>query len=96
MCSACGFPMKPGHWTDAGADTPGDRLRVQLRRAQVLDRILSGYGLKARAPGNMPGFTLSSLNGKTVLVPDLEALWAEAAEQKGTPLDPLDPRFIGT
>ncbi|MEQ6249510.1 hypothetical protein ABMC89_11525 [Sulfitobacter sp. HNIBRBA3233] len=95
MCNACGFPMKPGHWTDAGTDTPGDRLRVQMRRAQVLDRILTPYGLRARPPGNMRGFSLSSLSGKTTLVPDLEALWEEAARATGAPLDPLDPRFIG-
>ena len=95
MCNACGFPMKPGHWTDAGADTPGDRLRVQMRRAQVLDRILAPHGLKARPPSNMRGFALSSLSGKTTLVPDLEALWEEAARLTGAPLDPLDPRFIG-
>ena len=96
MCSACGFPTKPGHWADAGADTAGDRIRVKQRRAQVLGRILSGYGLTARDPGAVPGFALSSFTGKTVLVPDLESLWAEAARQTGAPLDPLDSRFVGS
>ena len=93
MCNACGFPTRPGHWTDAGADNAGDRLRLQLRRAQVLNKLLSGYGLKARPPGYGPGFALSSLSGRTALLPDLEAVWTEADRQIGHPLDPLDARF---
>ncbi len=93
MCNACGFPTRPGHWTDAGADTAGDRLRLQHRRAQVLSRILKSHGLTARPPGHGPGFALSSLSGRTALLADLEAVWDEAARQLGHPLDPLDPRF---
>ena len=33
MCSACGFPAAPGHWTEAGAATTLERLRGRLRRA---------------------------------------------------------------
>ena len=95
MCSACGFPTRPGHWTDAGADTAGDRIRMKLNRAKVLAKILAPYGLTARVPGQIPGFALSSFTGKTVIVPDLEALWDAAAQQLGAPIDPLDPRFIG-
>jgi len=38
MCSACGFPAAPGHWTEAGAATTLERLRGRLRRAQVLQK----------------------------------------------------------
>lgn len=95
MCSACGFPKRPGHWTDAGAETAGDRIRLKLSRARVLAKILAPYGLTARAPGQVPGFALSSFTGKTVIVPDLEALWDTAARQLGAPIDPLDLRFTG-
>ena len=96
MWNACGFPTRPGHWTDAGADNTGDRLRLQLRRAQILNKLLSGYGFNARTPGHGPGFALSSFSGRTTLVPDLEALWEESARQLGHPIDPLDPRFTSS
>jgi len=95
MCNACGFPTRPGHWTDAGADTAGDRLRLQMRRAKILNKILKGYGFSARPPGHGPGFALSSFSGRTTLLPDLEAVWIEAEKQLGHPIDPLDPRFSG-
>lgn len=95
MCNACGFPTAPGHWTDAGADTPGDRLRMQYRRAQVLKKILSSYGLSASVDGQIPGIQLSSFTGGQKNLRDLEAVWVEAARQIGKPLDPLDPRFTG-
>jgi len=93
MCSACGFPKRPGHWTDAGAETAGDRIRLQLSRANVLAKILAPYGLTARAPGQVPGFSLSTFTGKTEIVPDLEALWHAVSQQLGNPIDPLAPRF---
>ena len=96
MCSGCGFPTRPGHWTDAGSGTAGDRIRLQLSRARVLAKILTPYGLTARPPGQAPGIALSSFTGRTTIVPDLDALWEEAAQQLGAPIDPLDPRFTGT
>ncbi len=95
MCNACGFPSAPGHWTDAGVDTPGDRLRMQFRRAQVLKKILSDYGLSARVDGQIPGIQLSTFTGSQVNLRDLEAVWKEAERQIGAPVDPLDPRFTG-
>ena len=58
MCSACGFPAAPGHWTDAGAQTPGDRLRyVILDDGQVrLMRMIPVAGLAGmlRRDGQQP------------------------------------------
>jgi hypothetical protein len=71
-------------------------MRLQLRRAQILNKILAGYGFNARTPGHGPGFALASFTGRTTLLPDLEAVWDEAARQLGHSLDPLDPRFVGT
>ena len=47
MCSACGFPAAPGHWTDAGAQGPGDRLRLRFLRLTAVNRLLAPYRLTA-------------------------------------------------
>ena len=36
MCSACGFPAAPGHWTEAGANTAPDRLRARFRDGTLI------------------------------------------------------------
>ncbi|MBK0326176.1 hypothetical protein I5535_02595 [Rhodobacteraceae bacterium F11138] len=89
MCSACGYPPAPGHWTDAGAVTAGDRLRNRLMRMTVVNRILAPYHLSARDDGVIPGIQLTSGFGASIIVPDLEMLWIEAARMAGRPIDPL-------
>jgi hypothetical protein len=96
MCSACGFPTRPGHWTDAGADATGDKLQLKFRRASILNKLLNSYGFAVHDDGRTPGIQMRTLTGRTVIVPDLEAVWAEAETQTGTALDPLDARFLGT
>ena len=91
MCNACGFPAAPGHWTEAGAATPHDRLRERFRRVQVLQRVLAGTGVTAHDGGVVPGIQVMSLTGAQTIVPDLEALWAEVARLRGRPFDPLEP-----
>ncbi|MBB94576.1 MAG: hypothetical protein CML68_08245 [Rhodobacteraceae bacterium] len=95
MCSSCGFPSAPGHWTEAGAPTPGDRMRARFRRAQAASVLLTAYGLTARDDGAVPGVQLSSATGATQIVPDFDKVWAEAARMVGTPIDPLGDRFLG-
>ncbi|MBP1806288.1 hypothetical protein [Rubellimicrobium aerolatum] len=95
MCNACGFPAAPGHWTEAGAVTPHDRLRARLRRAGMLRDLLRPYGLTVHDDGQVPGLQLSNLSGVTTILPDLQALWAEAERMAGRPVDPLDPRVLG-
>ena len=95
MCSACGFPRAPGHWTEAGAATAPDRLRARLRRAQVLQSILPAYGLTAHDGLQVPGLQVSTRSGQHALVRDLDEVWATAERLTGKPVDPLDPRFIG-
>lgn len=95
MCNACGNPATPGHWTDAGADTPSDRLRARFHRAGLLNAVLRPYGLTAHDGGVVPGIQVGTLSGSSTIVPDLEAVWAEAARLIGQPIDPLDPRFLG-
>ena len=93
MCSSCGFPAAPGHWTEAGAARPGERLRARFRRAQVLNRVLPACGLKAHDGTLVPGIQLSDQSGSQIIVRDLEELWVAAEKMAGRPLDPLDPRF---
>ena len=95
MCSACGFPAAPGHWTDAGARSPGDRLRLRFIRAAAVNRLLAPYGLKAYDDGVTPGLQLLAPDGRRELVPDLEALWAAAARMAGEFIDPLSHRALG-
>ncbi|MES2666602.1 MAG: hypothetical protein V4712_10910 [Pseudomonadota bacterium] len=94
MCNACGNPAVPGHWTEAGASTPSDRLRARFRRAQILQTVLKSYGLTAHDGGIVDGIQLSTLSGSSVMVENLTALWVEAARLAGTPIDPLDARFL--
>ena len=91
MCNACGFPAAPGHWTEAGAATPHDRLRERFRRVQVLQKVLQGSGVTAHDGGIVPGIQVMSLTGAQTIVPDLEALWGEVAKLRGRPFDPLEP-----
>lgn len=96
MCSSCGFPAAPGHWTEAGAATAPDRLRARFRRAQVLRSVLPSYGLTAHDGALIPGIQVGDLSGSQTIVGDLEAVWAEAERLSGAAIDPLDPRFLGT
>jgi hypothetical protein len=89
MCSACGAPPVPGHWTDAGGDTPADRLRIRAKRAQLLARVLAPHHLTARDGMLGPGLVVSASGGRQVLVADLDALWAAAARLSGRAVDPL-------
>jgi hypothetical protein len=95
MCSACGYPAAPGHWTEAGAASIGDRLRARFRRAQILQRVLSSYGLKAHDGGLVPGIQLSTQTGEQVIVRDLTEVWLEAERMSGKTIDPLSSYFIG-
>ena len=71
MCANCGFPAAPGHWTEAGAATAPERLRARFRRAQVLQTVLSGYGLTAHDDGVIPGITVATKTGNHVMAADL-------------------------
>ena len=95
MCSACGFPARPGHWTDAGLVGAPDRLRARFRRVEILRRVLMPYGLTAHDDGVTAGITLSTLSGSHVIVDTLDALWVEATRLAGRAIDPLDEVFLG-
>lgn len=94
MCSACGFPSRPGHWTDAGGATPGDRIRLRLVRLAAVNRLLAPYGLKAHDDGVIPGLQLFAPGGARELVADLDQLWDAAARLAGEAIDPLSLRAL--
>jgi len=94
MCNACGNPAAVGHWTEAGAATPGDRLRARFHRAKVLDGILRPYGLTAHDGGVVTGIQLGTMAGASSMVQNLSDVWAEAERLNGAPIDPLDPRYL--
>ena len=96
MCANCGFPSAPGHWTEAGLASASDRIRSRFRRAQVLQAVLSGYGLTAHDDGAIPGLTLATRTGHHEMVADLAEVWAAAERMSGRRIDPLDPRFTET
>jgi hypothetical protein len=91
----CGFPAAPGHWTEAGADTPQSRIRSRFRRGELLNAVLRSYGLSAHDGGVIPGIQLQTLSGQQEIVPDLEAIWPAAERLVGRAIDPLDPGFLG-
>jgi hypothetical protein len=90
MCSACGFPAAPGHWTEAGAATPHDRLRERFRRMQVLQKVLKGSGVSVHDGGMVPGIQVMSASGAQTIVPDLEAVWGEVEKLRGLVIDPFE------
>ena len=90
MCSACGFPAAPGHWTEAGAATPHDRLRERFRRMQVLQKVLKGSGVSVHDGGMVPGIQVMSASGAQTIVPDLEAVWREVEKLRGRVIDPFE------
>jgi hypothetical protein len=94
MCSACGFPAAPGHWTETGGASPPDRLRARFRRAQVLKSALAPFGLTAHDDGLVAGIQIATRAGDTTLARDLEEVWQVAERLLGRPVDPLDPRFL--
>ena len=96
MCSSCGYPARPGHWTEAGAAEAHDRLRARYRRAEVLKRVLTAYCLTSHDGAQVPGVQVGTLSGDQTIALDLAEVWAVAEKLAGQPVDPLDPRFIGS
>ena len=105
MCMLCAQSLfVDAHWTDRDPDASeptamaGDarerrRRRDWHRRAQLLNRVLSCYGLSLDNWQNRH-YVLSDRKGRSEMVTDLGALWPAAAQLLGRPLDPLDPQFI--
>ncbi|MEO0403069.1 MAG: hypothetical protein AAF214_11890 [Pseudomonadota bacterium] len=89
MCSACGYPAAPGHWTEAGAVTPHDRLRERFRRTALLHNMLKPQGIQIHDGGLVPGIQIKGPDGAETIVGNLEQLWIEVERILGRPFDPL-------
>jgi hypothetical protein len=86
VCGLCGDLVPPNHWTDRTPEDGGTRHRQDRLRA--VRRLLEGTGL-AISEWRGRGYQLANGRGRTVLVRDLGALWAEAERMLGRPVDPL-------
>ncbi len=104
MCVVCWQLPTIQHWTEdrevdasdrrvAGGVHERNRRRERLLRAQVLNRILSYYGLRV---DDWMGaiYKLTDAKGSTVLVQDLGELWPAAEKLAGRRIDPLDPQLV--
>jgi hypothetical protein len=89
MCAACGYPVRSGHWTEAGLETAHDRLRARYTRVAVLGRVLRPLGLTAHDDGAGRGVMLSTLTGASVIITDPAELWPIVERLAGRPFDPL-------
>jgi hypothetical protein len=93
MCGLCGTFGSADHWTDgvgaAGTSFPAAERR---RRAGVANEVLGIYGLKLMEWSNR--FTLTGRTGKSAVVDQFGAIWAEAERMTGRVCDPLDPAVI--
>lgn len=90
MCSACGFPAAHGHWTEAGAKTPHDRLRERFHRIDLLRGMLQPMGVSVHDDGQTPGIQVTGPGGGSTIVANLEELWVEVERLCGRSFDPLD------
>ncbi len=105
MCVLCSQSLfVEDHWADrkqdagepvatGGSDRERHRRRDWQYRAQLLNHILSYYGLSLDNWQNRH-YVLSDRKGRSEMVTDLGALWPVAAQFLGRPLDPLDPQLM--
>jgi hypothetical protein len=87
MCSLCGVLLKT-HWAERGA-----RRRERTFRVRLVNRVLAHYGLELADWGGRV-YVLRDRKGKSAVVDDLGALWAEAERLAERRLDPLDPALL--
>jgi hypothetical protein len=87
---ACGHPQAPGHWTEAGSRTPGERLRARAETAGALDRLLRPLGLRVDDCHPVAAYRLARMTGEVEIVQSPEELWARVHRLLGRPFDPLD------
>ena len=93
MCGMCGDLTPQDHWTDrtvgAAGDDSGSR-RHRILRLAAVRALLAGTGLTV-TEWQGRRWLLGDGRGRTAVVTDLGALWAEAERMLGRPVDPLAP-----
>src|SRR5260221_9342399 len=92
MCGLCGM-LGVAHWADAaGLGAPNAR-QARLRRARLLDDVLSLHRIRV---DDWQGAALAvrGPTGRTELAASLAELWPAAEAIAGRKLDPLDPALL--
>jgi hypothetical protein len=87
VCPLCGALLTE-HWADGG-----DARRGRVLRTRMVRRVLAGCGVALSDWGGT-AYVLHDGKGRTEVVHDLTALWAQAERLAGRPLDPLDPALL--
>jgi hypothetical protein len=92
MCGLCGM-LGGAHWTDDAVGGALPARQAKLRRAALLNDVLSFYRLRA---DDWQGAALAvhGPTGRTELADSLADLWPKAEAVAGRPLDPLDPDLL--
>jgi hypothetical protein len=86
VCALCGVLLSD-HWAEA------DGRRGRALRVALVNRVLAHYGLSLRDWSGRT-YVLRDRKGRSAIVADLGALWAEAERLAGRRLDPLDPELV--
>ena len=89
MCALCGVLLNE-HW----AEQDGGR-RGRVFRVALLNRVLAHFGLRLDDWGSRV-YVLRDAKGRSAVVGDLGAIWAEAEKLAGRPLDPLEPALLAS
>ncbi len=87
MCVLCGVLLDE-HW----AERDGGR-RARVFRGRLLNRVLAVYGLRLDDWSGRV-WVLRDAKGRSAVVDNLGAVWAEAEKLAGRALDPLDPALV--
>jgi hypothetical protein len=92
MCGLCGV-LGVEHWADRTDGTGPTRRQARLRRASLLNDVLSFYRIRV---DDWQGTTMAvrGPTGRTELADTLADLWPKAEAVAGRPLDPLDPALL--
>jgi hypothetical protein len=101
MCSLCGVLAGRGHWTEPSSHPEAfeDRQathtwhRERQDRTRLANKVLRHYGL-ALSDWSGSSQVLRGPTGKTVLVENLNEMWAAAEILVGPRCDPLDEALL--
>lgn len=105
MCILCWRTVTETHWseeplapedhdmTTAARAGEGARRRARQHRTQVLNRILSYYGLRLD-DWQSQSYVLSDRKGQSRLLQDMGELWPAAQQMAGRCLDPLEAGLL--
>ncbi|AWI33479.1 hypothetical protein LS72_003435 [Helicobacter apodemus] len=103
MCVLCGELITNIHWSEGVSsdekevvvgDKQRDRMRQRLQKVQVVNKVLSFYGLQLKE-WNASKFVLSDKKGNTKIINHLGELWERADSLTSKDIDVLDTKLLG-